>query len=209
MRGGSALLAAALLLVSAAAVLAQADAPPAPSAQPPATVAAPASTAAEDAAILTVDQEALWRGSAWGKRAQVDLEAEGAAIATENDRIAAVLEAEDASLTELRKTLAPEEFRARADAFDERVQQVRRDRDAAAVALRAKVGEERTAFLNASLPIFSALMAERGAVVVLERDSVFLSADAIDITAELIARVDAQVGAGPAAPASGEVEPSP
>lgn len=205
MRAASALLGAALLLVSPAAVLAQAV--PAPPAQPP--LAAPVATAPAASAILTVDQEALWRGSAWGKRAQVDLEAEGSAIAAENDRIAAALEAEDAALTELRKTLAPEEFRARADAFDQRVQQVRRDRDAAATALRARVGEERTAFLNAALPVFSAVMAGRGAVVVLERDSVFLSADAIDITSELIARVDAEVGAGPATAPAAEAKPVP
>lgn len=169
---------------------------------------APAAGATVPAAVLTVDQEALWRDSAWGRRAQAALEAEGEVIAAENDRIAAELEAEDAALTALRETLPPEEFRARADAFDERVQQVRRDRDAAASALRARAAEERTAFLNAALPVFSAIMAERGAVVVLDRGSVFLSADAIDITAALIARVDAQIGAGPAPAAAQQQEPA-
>lgn len=175
---------ALLLALSAAPLAAQQAGPP-----PAAAVPAP---------ILTVDQEALWRNSAWGKRAQADLEAESAAVAAENDRIAAELEAEDAALTKLRPTLPPEEFRARADAFDQRVQQVRRDRDAAGAALRTRLGEERTAFLNAALPVFSAIMAERGAAVVLDRATVFLSADAIDITEVLVARVDAEVGAGPA-----------
>lgn len=192
----------------AAAALGLTLAQPLPAQQTPAPVPAPA-PAAPAAAILTVDQEALWSGSAWGRRAQAALEAEGVAIAAENDRIAAALEAEDASLTELRRTLPAEEFRARADAFDQRVQQVRRDRDAAATALRGRIADERTAFLNAALPVFSEVMAERGAVVVLDRASVFLSADAIDITAELVARVDARVGPGPAAAApAGTPEPA-
>lgn len=198
---GRGLAAAALSLALASPVTAQ-PAGTVPQSDPPMEASPP------PAAILTVDQEALWRGSAWGRRAQADLEAEGEVIAAENDRIAAELEAEDAALTDLRKTLRPDEFRARADAFDDRVQQVRRDRDAAAAALRARVGEERKAFLDAALPVFSGIMAERGAVVVLDRATVFLSADAIDITAALIARVDAQVGAGPAA-AAPAAPPSP
>lgn len=185
---------AALALALSAAPLAAQQA-----AQPPAAVAA---------TVLTVDQEALWRDSAWGRRAQADLQARGEVIAAENDRIAAELEAEDAALTDLRGTLPAEEFRARADAFDERVQQVRRDRDAAAAALRTRIGDERAAFLNASLPVFIEIMGERGAVVVLDRASVFLSADAIDVTADLIARVDAQVGEGPV-PAGADPPPPP
>jgi len=148
--------------------------------------------------ILVVDQEALWTGSAWGERVNAETEARRTAIADENTRLADELEAEDAALTELRKTLPPEEFRKRADAFDARVTQVRNDRDAAARALAEEVSAEREAFLRAALPVIGAAIEARGAQILLDRQTVFLSAEAVNVTADLIAAVDAGIGAGPA-----------
>ncbi|MRX49605.1 OmpH family outer membrane protein [Paracoccus sp. S-4012] len=190
MRRAAAALAVGLALPAAAA----AQAPVAP----PPPVAAPASP------ILTIDQDALYRDSAWGRRAQAELEARGNALAAENDRIVADLEAQDDALTALRESLPPEEFRARAEAFDAHVQETRRERDLAARALLAEADADRTAFLRAVLPVFGAVMAERGALVVLDRRTVFLSADAIDITGAMIARIDATIGDRPRPPAPGE-----
>lgn len=153
--------------------------------------------AAPSAAILTLDQEALYRESLWGKRAQADLEARSRAISAENDRIAAQLEAEDDALTALRATLPEDEFRRRADAFDAKVQKVRQDRDQAGRDLLASADTDRTAFLNAALPVLTDLMRERGAVALLDRRTVLLSIDQIDVTAALIARIDAALGEGP------------
>lgn len=153
--------------------------------------------AAPSAAILTLDQEALYRESLWGKRAQADLEARSRAIGAENDRIAAQLEAEDDALTALRATLPEDEFRRRADAFDAKVQKVRQDRDQAGRDLLASADTDRTAFLNAALPVLTDLMRERGAVALLDRRTVLLSIDQIDVTAALIARIDAALGEGP------------
>lgn len=164
--------------------------------------------------ILTVDQDRLYAASAWGRRAQAELEARSRALQAENERIAAELEDEDAALTELRKSLPADEFRARADAFDERVQRLRRDRDAAGRALIDDADADRVRFLEAVLPVFTAMMAERGAVVVLDRRTVFLGADSVDVTAAMIARIDAEVGDGSTAkggtgPAGGTATPSP
>lgn len=170
-------------------------------AQPP---AAPAEAQAQPSttpavipsAILTVDQDALYSGSAWGRRARAELDARRLNLQAENDRIAAELEAEDDALTALRPTLAADEFRRRADAFDARVQQVRAEREELGRALVASAEADRTAFLNAALPVFSEVMQERGASVILDRRTVFLSQDSIDATAELIARIDAALGEG-------------
>lgn len=151
-----------------------------------------------NAPILVVDQDVLWASSAWGRRADAEIEARRNAIAAENTNLAADLEAEDAALTELRKTLPPAEFRSRADAFDRRVTQVRTDRDAAARKLVEDANAERDAFLRAALPVISAAMEARGSQVLLDRLTVFLSSDAVNVTAELVAAVDARIGAGPA-----------
>ena len=150
------------------------------------------------APILLVDQEDLWANSAWGQRVDAEIEARRQAIADENTRLADELEAEDDALTELRNTLPPEEFRSRAEAFDRRVTQVRTDRDAAARKLAEDANAEREAFLRAAVPVISSVMEARGAQVLLDRLAVFMSSDAVDVTAELVAAIDAAIGAGPA-----------
>jgi Skp family chaperone for outer membrane proteins len=51
-------------------------------------------------------------------------------------------------------------------------------------------------FLAAAGPVLEQMMREAGAAVILERRSVFVSANAIDITDEAIERLDASVGSG-------------
>ena len=146
--------------------------------------------------ILTISPERLYAESAFGQRIAREIEEEGAAIAAENRQIEAELMAEERELTDLRDTLTPEEFRDRADAFDEKVQQLRREQDEKARALGQRSDEARRALLTAAQPVLSQLMLESGAVAVLDRRAVLLSADTVDITVEAIARVDAQFGEG-------------
>lgn len=146
--------------------------------------------------ILTIAPERLYSESAFGKRIGREIEAEGAEIAAENRRIEAELTAEEKTLTEARDSLPPSEFRERAAAFDEKVQQLRREQDEKARALGQKAEEARRALLTAVQPLLSQLMIESGAVAILDRRAVLLSVDAVDITDQAILRVDAQFGDG-------------
>ncbi len=148
------------------------------------------------APILTIDQDALYAGSAWGRRAQAELEAAASALSAENDRIAAELTREEHDLTEARRTLPAVEFAPLADAFDEKAQTARRTALEAARALSRRAEQERRVFIDSSLPAFGILMRERGAQVVLDRRSVLVSLDAVDITAEMIQSLDAALGDG-------------
>ncbi len=148
------------------------------------------------APILTIDQDALYAGSAWGRRAQAELEAEAGTLSAENDRIAAELTREEHDLTEARKTLSPEAFAPLADAFDEKAQTARRSALEKARALSRRADLERRAFIDASLPVFGALMRERDAQVVLDRRSVLVSLEAVDVTDEMIQGLDAALGDG-------------
>lgn len=183
------------------------EAVPAPQAgdiaRPSAGMTAPGSDLTVQA-ILTIDQEELFAMSRWGQRVQIDLERKSREIADENERLATTFSDEEAALTALRDTLPPDEFRKRADEFDERVVGVRRERDRVARELQEQVEEERAAFFRAALPILAQVMRERGASVVLEQRSVFVSAQSTDITAEMIARLDGDIGEGPATPATGD-----
>ncbi|MBV0890488.1 OmpH family outer membrane protein [Paracoccus sp. Z118] len=147
-------------------------------------------------AIVTVDQDAMYGRSAWGRRAEALVTERLRELSAENDRIFAELSAEEASLTEQRATLSPEEFRARATAFDERVTVVRREREEAALQVAALAEAERAAFFSAAIPVIGALMRERGALLVLDPRTVLLSADSIDMTEATIARLNEQIGDG-------------
>lgn len=149
------------------------------------------------APLLTVDQEALFARSAWGQRTQQLLEDAGSQIAAENERIAQELSDEEARLTEQRKALAPAEFRQRAEAFDARATRIRRERAQVVQELNARGEASRNAFYQAALPIMGDVMQQRGAVAVLDRRTVFVSLDAIDVTDVLVVELDRALGAGP------------
>jgi len=146
--------------------------------------------------ILTIDSERLYRGSAFGQRVVKDIEVQTSALSEENRILEEQLETEEQELTDQRGEMAPEDFRNLADAFDARVQSIRRDREAKSRAIAAQLEENRDRFLNAAAPVLEAIMREAGAAVILERRSVFVSANAIDITEAAIARIDAVLGDG-------------
>ena len=146
--------------------------------------------------ILTIDQNRLYTQSAWGRRAQNQLEAEGGKIVAENERLTQLLSSEEAALTEQRATLPPDEFRSLAEAFDQRATRIRRERAQAVQALNDWADADRDAFVRAALPHMGDLMSERGAVAVLDYRMVFVSLDAIDITEALTERLDREIGDG-------------
>ncbi|MDH3264084.1 MAG: OmpH family outer membrane protein [Paracoccaceae bacterium] len=150
--------------------------------------------------VLTIDQEALFERSAFGKRAQADFEAASAALAAENRRIEADLEAEERTLTAERPGMDSTEFRDLAAAFDARVVEIRRTQDQKARDLGRRPEEARQEFFRAALPVLTELVRERGAVAILDSRAVILSAEAIDITEEAIGKIDAALGDGAQAP---------
>lgn len=202
-RTGLGLVAAVLMALPAAGQEASAPDIPAPEIPPIATPPVlPNSTipgpgeVAESAPILTLDQEVLYLSSAWGLRAQARLEAKGEEVAAENDRLTQLLSSEEARLTEQRSTLPAAEFRDLAESFDIRATRIRRERAQAVQDLNAWAEADRAAFFRAALPVMGQVMQDRGAVAVLDRRTIFVSLDAIDVTAQLVAALDDRIGDG-------------
>jgi Skp family chaperone for outer membrane proteins len=154
--------------------------------------------------VLTIDQEALFARSAYGRRIQAEIEAAASALAAENRAIEAELTAEERALTEERAAMDPEAFRARAAEFDDRVVEIRRAQSEKERDILARPETARQEFFRATLPVLTELVRERGAVAILDTRAVILSADAIDITEAAIARIDAVLGDGASPP-----EPAP
>lgn len=156
--------------------------------------------------ILVIDFERVFAESAFGRRLTAEMERQSAEIVAENRRIEAELTAEEERLTEQRARMAPEDFRVLAEAFDEKVQRLRQEQDAKAAALGQQTSDTRNAFLQNARPVLQTLMREANAAIVLERRTVFVAADAIDITDEVIEEIDARVAASDALNGTGDGE---
>lgn len=146
--------------------------------------------------VLIVDSERLFVETLYGQRLSSELATQAAALQAENDRIVESLTLEERSLTVRRPEMDPQEFRAEAEAFDRKVQDVRRVRDAKNVELQVANAEARSRFEQRVQGIVANIMIERGAVLVLEQRNVVLSVRAANITDDAIVRIDAELGNG-------------
>ncbi len=149
--------------------------------------------------IVTLDQEQLFSGTRYGRALQAAFEQQTAALVAENRKIDAALEAEERDLTDRRATMAPEEFRPLADAFDVKANGLRSAQEAKSRDLSRLREQQRQDFFNTIGPIIGDYMVARGAVAVLDKAGVIVSLGSIDITKEVIAQIDARLGDGPAA----------
>ncbi len=173
----------------------QSDAPVSPPASPlatsPITRDAGGPPEQVDSPILLVDPDRLFRDSSLGQDLARTIEQERQRQEAETRRIEEELMAEELALTRERDTLDPVEFRARADAFDAKVEQLRRDRDQAEQDLVARIDATKAEFLQQIRPILVGIMRETGAQLILDRRVALMAATEIDITDLAIARIDA------------------
>ncbi len=161
--------------------------------------------------FATLDRERLFSGSLMGQAAEQRFEAASAALIAENRRLEASLEEEERQLTVRRATMPADQFRALAQEFDTRVEELRAAQDSKSRSLTRRREEDQQAFFKASIPVLAGLMEELGAVAIIDRSAVILSFDRVDITTQAIARLDAVLGDGTtSAPAPDAVpEPAP
>lgn len=140
--------------------------------------------------ILTIDSTRLFPETLFGQSILEAIREERIAFAAENREIARAFREEELALTEQRDTLSREEFARLAEDFDARVQAAREERDAQEARLATRGEEQERAFLQQVQPVLTDIMAEAGALVLIEASTVLLRADAIDVTNIAIARID-------------------
>jgi len=159
-------------------------------------LALPAAAQQSGPPVLIVDSERLFFETAYGRNLTETLAAQAAALQAENDEIVDSLTQEERSLTLRRPEMTHEAFRAEAEAFDTKVQEVRRVRDAKNVDLQVATAQARAQFEDQVQGIIANIMLERGAAMVLEQRNVVLSVRAANITDDAIARIDRELGDG-------------
>lgn len=149
----------------------------------------------ETHSILVLNQEKLLRNS---KTGQALLEEErGLTEAHRNEglQLDAALEEEERDLAEKRKTLPTDQFAELAVQFDTKVVATRRDHQRKSETLARTVEDMRKQFFARIVPIVAQIMKERGADLVFEQRNVLFTGPNVDITDEVIQRLDQATGA--------------
>lgn len=189
----------------------------APQEGPPAAVPAEAEPLApgRPVPLLTLDQDRMFRESAWGAAAVHAAEAAALALSAENRGIERELEQEERALTEQRAQMTPQDFAPLARAFDEKVEEFRQSQDAKSRAISRRLDEDRQRFFELAVPVLVELLDDHAAVAIIADDAVILSLTSADVTDEAIALMDQRLpapepGAPAQAPAAGSVpDPAP
>lgn len=150
--------------------------------------------------ILVLNQDRLLQQTEFGIRIQREIEEASAILAAQNRTIEQQLTTEELSLTELRPTMSPEDFRVLADEFDLRVDGIRTAQAAKARDLQAQSEAARQRFFEETVPVLLQIVETRGASVLLDSRTVLLSAGTVDITDVAIDTIDAALGEGGDAP---------
>lgn len=153
---------------------------------------APAASFSQSVSFRILDEDRLLRESQLGQQMLADIRAAEQALEEENQRISDQLAEEERALTEARTRLSPDEFRARADAFDLRVEEIRAERNQRSVELARFSETEAQRFFDMALPVLAGMMNEEGLVALLKPDALILGADWLDVTEEAIQRLDTE-----------------
>jgi Skp family chaperone for outer membrane proteins len=153
------------------------------------------------APFLYINQEQILTGSKTGQALLAEEERQRDALRAEARALDAAFEEEEQRLTEQRADLDPAEFRRLSDAFDARVVQARRDQDERSAALAQEFDQRRRAFYARVAPILVSLMDRYRAKAILDENSVLLADQSLNITAAVIAEIDAQAAREEAEPA--------
>ena len=143
------------------------------------------------APVIMVDTDRLYTDSAFGKSLRDEIEAQIAQLNVENARIVADLTEEEQSLAQRKPDMDRDAFRAEAEAFDIKVQDIRAARDAKEAELQRAQAVARQQFFAQASPIVGQLMERRGAIAVLDVRAVFVYVGTLDVTDAAIAAIDA------------------
>jgi Skp family chaperone for outer membrane proteins len=159
------------------------------------STAALAQAAAPAAAtsIIVVDMDRVGSDSAAGKSGQQQLKSQLDSLQARGKSLADSLRSEEEGLLKARQanTMAPEAFQAKVKDLQTKQNNARTELGNREQGLQRNQAYVRQQIFNAVGPIIQAVMRERGATIVLARDAALAVSPSLDVTAEVIRRLDA------------------
>lgn len=155
--------------------------------------AAFAQAAAAQTSIIVVDMDRVGADSAAGKSGQTQLKAKVDSLQARGKSLADQLRSEEETLLKARQanTMAPDAFQAKVKELQTKQNNARTELGNRENELQRSQAAVRQQIFNAVGPIIQAVMRERNASIVLTRDAALAVAPTLDVTAEVIRRLDA------------------
>lgn len=149
--------------------------------------------AAPQSAIIVVDMDRVGAESAAGKSGQTQLKAKLDSLQARGKTLADQLRGEEETLLKARQanSMAPDAFQAKVKDLQTKQNNARTELGNREQELQRSQGFVRQQIFNAVGPIIQAVMRERGASIVLARDAALAVTPTLDVTAEVIRRLDA------------------
>ena len=145
---------------------------------------------AQSSGILVVDLERAYDRSKFAQAMRDAFNLQNQSLNKENFTILNTLKEEELQLTEDRATLSPELFAIAAQAFDVKVQEIRKSRLQKLRLVEDQFNRLKIDFFQKINPFFDEVMIDFNAAAILEKKSIVRSIDALDITDLLVQRVD-------------------
>lgn len=170
--------------------------------------AAFAQAAAAQTSIIVVDMDRVGSDSAAGKSGQTQLKSKLDSLQARGKTLADQLRSEEETLLKARQanTMAPDAFQAKVKELQTKQNSARTELGNRENELQRSQAYVRQQIFNAVGPIVQAVMRERGASIVLAREAALAVSPTLDVTAEVIRRLDAALprvnATAPAAPAT-------
>lgn len=152
-----------------------------------------AQAAAAQTSIIVVDMDRVGVESAAGKSGQTQLKAKVDSLQARGKALANQLRTEEETLLKARQanTMAPEAFQAKVKELQTKQNNARTELGNREQELQRSQAAVRQQIFNAVGPIIQTVMRERGASIVLTRDAALAVAPTLDVTADVIRRLDA------------------
>lgn len=143
--------------------------------------------------MLVISVERIQRDSLAGRSISAQADAFRGAMRADLSERRDALRAEERAIADQRDALTPAAFDARVAQFEDRVRALRRDEQDGTARLQRAVSGGFAALREKLRPVLVAVMSERSAAVMLESANVLISARTIDVTDEVIQRLDRQL----------------
>lgn len=150
--------------------------------------------------LRSIDEERLFRESQFGQRVLESIDSASRALEDENATLLAELTAREEELTDLRDTLDPEEFRAQAEAFDQRAEMIRQGQAQKLSRFSQFEESERRRFFSQTGEILRQVLDEEGAQILITSGAVIVGVPEMDMTDAAIAAINDAIGDGGAPP---------
>ncbi|WP_316013025.1 OmpH family outer membrane protein [Roseobacter sp. HKCCA0434] len=145
--------------------------------------------------IVLVDPRAVLEQSETGREILRQNRADREALQAEADAISNAFELEEQELAARRDLVTREAFAELAREFDERVRAARVEQDRRSQALAARIEARERRFAQQLNPIYAGILGDSGAAAIVDLRSVILADAQLDVTEEVIRRLDAQSAA--------------